>query len=154
MISRTPSRDAPERLQTFTRCLSRRVGWALNCEHLSSKSWRHTPNEKRVWVEGPAMLLEPNQAQTVAVALDELATNAAKYGALFVAEGNVHIGWSQPAARRFILRWIETDGPHVAPPSRQGFGTRVIDSMLRQLKGDVRFDWHAEGLFWEISLPV
>jgi PAS domain S-box-containing protein len=111
-------------------------------------------NEARVWVEGPAMLLEPNEAQTIAVALHELATNAAKYGALSLADGVVHVVWSQPAAGRFMLRWIETDGPSVDPPTRRGFGTRVIDSMTRRLNGSVRFDWRPEGLSCEITLPM
>jgi two-component sensor histidine kinase len=88
------------------------------------------------------------------VALHELATNAAKYGALSIADGVVNVSWSQPTDGRLVLRWIDMGGPLVNAPTRHGFGTRVIDSMTHQLKGDVHFDWRAEGLCCEITLPV
>jgi PAS domain S-box-containing protein len=111
--------------------------------------------ETRARIDGPNLLLEPNTAQTIAVALHELATNAAKYGALSVPEGHVQINWSHPAGRPLVLRWTETGGPLVKSPMRTGFGTRVMDSMIRgQLKGQVRFDWHAEGLACEIVIPT
>jgi two-component sensor histidine kinase len=90
----------------------------------------------------------------MAVALHELATNAAKYGALSIPDGVVHLPWSRPTAGGLVLRWIEMGGPLVNAPTRQGLGTRVIDSMTHQLKGDVHFDWRAEGLACEITLPV
>jgi two-component sensor histidine kinase len=87
--------------------------------------------------------------------LHELATNAAKYGALSVPQGRVRVEWSRAADGRLVLRWTETGGPLVIPPTRQGFGTRVMDSMIRgQVKGDVYFDWRAEGLACEITLPA
>jgi two-component system CheB/CheR fusion protein len=111
--------------------------------------------ETRVQIGGPNLLLEPHAAQTIAVTLHELATNAAKYGALSVARGRVKIGWSRAADARIVLRWTETDGPPVKPPARQGFGTRVMEAMVRgQLRGGMRFDWRAEGLACEIVLPV
>jgi two-component sensor histidine kinase len=111
--------------------------------------------EKRVRSDGPNLWLEPQTAQTIAVTLHELATNAAKYGALSVAEGRVQVGWSRAANGQFILRWTETGGPPVKPPERRGFGTRVMESMVRgQLKGETRFDWRAEGLACEVVLPV
>lgn len=111
--------------------------------------------EARARIEGPNLLLEPNAAQTIAVALHELATNAAKYGALSVPGGHVRVGWSRAADGRLVLRWNETGGPLVKLPTRKGFGTRVMDSMIRgQLSGEMRFDWHAEGLMCEIVMPV
>jgi PAS domain S-box-containing protein len=110
--------------------------------------------DTRVRIDGPNLLLEPNTAQTVTVALHELATNAAKYGALSVSKGHVHVKWSHTADGRLVLRWSETGGPPVEPPTRRGFGTRVMDGMLRQLKGEMRFDWRAEGLACEIAFPV
>jgi PAS domain S-box-containing protein len=106
-------------------------------------------------IDGPRLLMRPDIAQAVAVALHELATNAAKYGALSVAQGYVRVEWSRGSDGRLVLRWTETGGPPGKPPRRQGFGTRVMDSMIRgQLKGDMRFDWRAEGLACEIVLPV
>ena len=111
--------------------------------------------EGRARIDGPRLLMRPDIAQAVAVALHELATNAAKYGALSVAQGYVRVEWSRGSDGRLVLRWTETGGPPGKPPTRQGFGTRVMDSIIRgQLKGDMRFDWRAEGLACEIVLPV
>jgi PAS domain S-box-containing protein len=109
----------------------------------------------RVRIDGPNVLLEPNTAQSIAVVLHELATNAAKYGALSVPGGNVQVAWSRAADGRLVVRWAEMGGPPVKPPTREGFGTRVMDGMIGgQLKGEMRFNWRAEGLACEIALPV
>jgi len=109
--------------------------------------------DARVRIDGPDVLLEPSTAQAVAVTLHELATNAAKYGALSVSEGCVQVAWSRSADGRFVLRWIESGGPPVKIPTRQGFGMRVMEWMIGgQQKGDVHFDWRAEGLDCEIAL--
>jgi two-component sensor histidine kinase len=87
--------------------------------------------------------------------LHELATNAAKYGALSVAEGSVEVKWSCAADGLLVLRWTERGGPPVKQPMRQGFGTRVIERMINDsLKGNMRFDWRAEGLACEIALRM
>jgi hypothetical protein len=67
--------------------------------------------------------------------------------------GKVQVEWSR-ADGRLLLRWTETGGPPVTAPTRQGFGTRVMDGMIRgQLKGEMRIDWRTEGLACEIALP-
>jgi two-component sensor histidine kinase len=110
--------------------------------------------ETRARIDGPNLLLDPSAAQTIAVTLHELATNAAKYGALSVPKGRVQVEWSRAADGRLVLSWTETGGPLVKPPTRRGFGTRVMDGMIRrQLNGEMRFEWHAEGLACEIALP-
>jgi PAS domain S-box-containing protein len=106
----------------------------------------------RVHIEGPAVLLEPNTAQAFAVSLHELATNAAKYGSLSENGGRVGLEWVHGADRELVLRWTETGGPPVEPPTREGFGSRVIAGMVRQLQGTVRFDWHPSGLVCEIAI--
>jgi PAS domain S-box-containing protein len=111
-------------------------------------------DETRVQIDGPQVLLEPNAAQAIAVALHELATNAAKYGALSVAKGQVDLKWSHEADERLILRWTEIGGPAVQPPARQGFGARVVERMIGQLKGKARFDWRPQGLVCEITLET
>ena len=111
-------------------------------------------DETRVQIDGPQVLLEPNAAQAIAVALHELATNAAKYGALSVAKGQVDLKWSHEADERLILRWTEIGGPAVQPPARQGFGARVVERMIGQLKGKARFDWRPQGLVCEITLQT
>ena len=111
--------------------------------------------ETRARIDGPSSVLEPNAAQAIAVSLHELATNAAKYGALSANNGLVHIEWSSAADGRLVLRWTETGGPPVQPPTRRGFGKRVMESMIQgQLKGEIRFDWRAEGLTCEIAFPT
>jgi PAS domain S-box-containing protein len=111
-------------------------------------------NERRVRIDGPQVLLEPNAAQAIAITLHELATNAAKYGALSVANGQVDLKWLHEADGRLILRWREMRGPAVQIPTHQGFGTRIIERIIGQLKGRARFDWHADGLVCEITLQA
>jgi PAS domain S-box-containing protein len=110
--------------------------------------------EARVRIDGPAIMLEPSTAQTTAIALHELATNAAKYGSLSAAGGLVEITWRLTEDRRLILRWVESGGPTVTPPTHRGFGTRILENMIGQLKGEVHFDWGEQGLTCEIILPL
>lgn len=91
----------------------------------------------------------------MAMALHELTTNAAKYGSLSSPTGKVEIGWDNGPNGRVVLRWAESGRPVVKPPHRHGFGTSVIVGMIRdQLDGDVRFEWHKEGLVCEVNLPA
>lgn len=108
--------------------------------------------EERVRIDGPQVLLEPTTAQAVAITLHELATNAAKYGALSVASGRVDVIWSQHADGPLKLLWTEKGGPPVQMPTRKGFGGRIIEQVVAQLNGKTRFDWRAEGLICEIML--
>jgi PAS domain S-box-containing protein len=108
----------------------------------------------RVNIEGPVLLLEPSAAQTIAVILHELATNAAKYGALSVTDGRIVIAWSHPVDGRLVLSWVEAGGPPVTVPTSKGFGTRVMDAMTRQANGEIRIDWRPAGLACEIVLPI
>ncbi len=111
--------------------------------------------EERTRIEGSTVILQPDAAQAIAVALHELATNAAKYGALSEAKGQVRVEWSHAADGQLVLRWTEAGGPPVNPPTRKGFGTHVLDAMIRARKGgDVRLDWHPDGLSCEIILPM
>ena len=114
----------------------------------------HREKDARVRIEGPKVLLEPNTAQTIAVTFHELTTNAAKYGALSTPEGCLNVEWSHSDDRRVLLRWTETGGPLVSPPTHQGFGTRVMENMIRQLKGEMRFEWKPQGLVCEIIIPA
>jgi two-component sensor histidine kinase len=111
--------------------------------------------EMRTLINGPAVTLKPDLAQAIAVALHELATNAAKYGALSVPEGRVRLEWWRAADERVVLRWTEAGGPPVTPPTRKGFGTHVMEAMISgHVGGDVRLDWRAEGLACEITIPT
>jgi two-component system CheB/CheR fusion protein len=108
--------------------------------------------EMRVRSDGPNVLLEPQMAQSIAVTLHELATNAAKYGALSAAKGQVQVRWSH--ASPLVLRWTEIGGPLVKPPTRQGFGTRAMEALISQSKGEMHLHWRPRGLECEIVLPV
>ena len=90
------------------------------------------PGEESARIDGPHVLLAPNTAQAVAVILHELATNAVKYGSLSVPNGQVEVTWSRGADERLILRWTERGGPPAKTPTREGFGTSVIERMIRE----------------------
>jgi PAS domain S-box-containing protein len=109
-------------------------------------------DKTRVRMDGPQVLLEPNAAQAIAVILHELATNAAKYGALSADKGLIDLKWLHETDRQLILRWTEMAGPAVQTPAHQGFGGRVIERMIAQLQGKTCFDWRPEGLVCEITI--
>ncbi|MFO1061994.1 MAG: response regulator [Dongiaceae bacterium] len=102
---------------------------------------------------GPVISLRPGSAQSLALALHELATNAAKYGALSVPEGGLTLTWTVEDGR-LVLRWTESGGPPVTPPTRKGFGTKVIGASIeQQLGGAAELDWHGDGLRCRLSVP-
>lgn len=107
---------------------------------------------KRIEVDGADFSLEPNTGQTLALCLHELTTNAAKYGALSVPDGRVRVEWSRGADGRVFLRWSEHGGPVVTPPTRRGFGSKMLETFM-QMKGKINLDWRPEGLLCEIALP-
>ncbi|MBV1697932.1 MAG: PAS domain S-box protein, partial [Hyphomicrobiales bacterium] len=111
-------------------------------------------NENRIRIAGPPVLLEPDAAQAVAITLHELATNAAKYGALSVSSGQVDLKWSHEADGQLELRWIEIGGPPVSAPTRQGFGGKIIEQVIAQRKGKTFLHWRKEGLICEITLQT
>jgi two-component sensor histidine kinase/DNA-binding response OmpR family regulator len=109
--------------------------------------------ETRIVIDGPAVLLAPAVAQTIALALHELVTNAAKYGALSVESGRLSLTW-EVLSDRIDFDWIESSGPKVKPPNRRGYGTRVFSGGIEyQLGGIVDFDWHPDGLRCKLSIP-
>ena len=88
------------------------------------------------------------------MALHELATNAVKYGALSTPAGRVKVEWSTQPGQKLHLRWTETGGPRVAPPTKEGFGTRAITRLIGQLSGEVKYDWRAQGVTCDILIDV
>jgi PAS domain S-box-containing protein len=108
----------------------------------------------RIRIGGASCFLEPNVAQAIAVTIHELATNAAKYGALSTSDGQVEIAWALNTDSKLVLRWIETGGPRVTLPELQGFGTRVVASMIGALHGHIQNDWRSCGLACEITIPI
>jgi PAS domain S-box-containing protein len=109
---------------------------------------------ERIATAGPSVFLDPATAQILALTLHELATNAAKYGALSSSAGTVKLTWELTPAS-LVMRWIETGGPPVQPKRSEGYGTRVISaSVERQLEGSVTFDWQPDGLRFAMSIPL
>jgi len=113
--------------------------------------------ESQVSVEGPTVLLKPDAAQNLGYALHELATNAAKYGALSVPEGHVSIAWRwlpEADGNGVELDWVESGGPAVVKPAHRGFGSMVIEGNLaRELDTQVDLAFRAEGVQCKILLP-
>jgi two-component sensor histidine kinase len=111
----------------------------------------HEPDDNRFRLDGPEILLPPKAVIALSLILHELATNAAKYGALSGLAGHVEIAWRQ-AGKRVSLDWIEKEGPPVVPPEREGFGTKVISrAFAPEFSADVAFDYHPEGLRFHLA---
>jgi len=106
--------------------------------------------EGRIHLKGPKVQLPPKTAIAIALALHELATNAVKYGALSVPEGYVDFSWSLSRAgraRELKAVWRESDGPLVSPPTRAGFGTRLIErGLAADLNGEVSLSYPVDGV--------
>jgi len=114
--------------------------------------------EQRLRIAGPDVRLAPHTALAIAMALQELATNAAKYGSLSTGAGRVDIGWTVgPSAQGALLRlvWEESGGPTVVPPTRQGFGSRLLErGLAREIGGEVRLRFEAGGVVCTVEGPV
>lgn len=106
--------------------------------------------EERILMRGPHVRVPPKTAIAMALALHELATNAVKYGALSASGGRVEFTWrlsGRAASRELIAVWRELDGPRVSPPTRAGFGTRLIArGLAADLNGEVTIHYPAEGV--------
>jgi PAS domain S-box-containing protein len=116
----------------------------------------YADTQGRVRAQGPALDLNPRAALSLAMALNELVTNAAKYGALSVPHGSISVHWDMPEGDAAMMRldWIEQGGPSVAVPPRRSFGTVLLERCIeRDLDGrcDLRFD--AAGVRCRMSIP-
>lgn len=158
-------------LDDFTESLTGRIR-ALSATHdlLSQSDWTDAPiaeivrselapymaaSESHVEMSGPAIRLAPNDAMSLGLAIHELATNAAKYGALSTTEGRVFIEWHLVTPEIAELNWRETGGPPVQPPDKRGFGRDLLEKIVAhelQSKVDLRFD--AAGVECTLRVPV
>jgi two-component sensor histidine kinase len=112
---------------------------------------------ERFEIRGPRQRLNPSMALPLAMALHELATNASKYGALSVPRGRVSIHWTLTSgdSPTLILEWRESHGPSVLPPTRRGFGTRLIErSLASDLGGHVRLIYDPSGVICRVEAPL
>jgi PAS domain S-box-containing protein len=113
--------------------------------------------EDRLHLSGAHVRLAPRTALALAMAVQELATNAVKYGALSNPEGSIAISWRvAPGAPAMLhLRWEESGGPPVEPPARRGFGSRLIErSLAHELEGSVRIDFARTGVVCTVDAPL
>jgi PAS domain S-box-containing protein len=149
---------------------------ALACSHdlLAQKEWEGAEIEdlvhaqlapfleqadERLVLDGPSLMLKPEAAQNLGLALHELATNASKYGALSQPGGRINVGWSierdgveQP---RFHMHWRERGGPEVKVPTSTGFGHSVIkQTVAKALAGEVALEFAPQGLVWRLTAPA
>jgi two-component sensor histidine kinase/response regulator RpfG family c-di-GMP phosphodiesterase len=107
----------------------------------------------KIQCHGPDISLQPATAQGLALALHELATNAAKHGALSSSAGKVSLNW-ELGADALTLHWVENGGPPVAEPSSRSFGLKVISASIeQQLGGKAAFDWNNAGLRCLFAIP-
>lgn len=106
-------------------------------------------------IAGPNIKLAPNIALSLGLAVHELATNAAKYGALTAATGRVDIVWRSIGDRKAGIIWSETGGPPVKPPDRRGFGLELLESIMSQeFSGAAKLEFLPTGLCCQLSVPV
>ncbi len=112
------------------------------------------PGEGRASVEGEPVALSPQLAQSVAMAIHELTTNAVKHGALSVDGGRVSVSWSQPpGAAASVITWRESGGPPVRAPDRRGLGMALLERALLGVSGGgTEIEWRADGLVCRLRL--
>ncbi|WP_162306055.1 HWE histidine kinase domain-containing protein [Oleisolibacter albus] len=110
----------------------------------------------RVHLSGPELEVEPDSTQAIGMIMHELATNAAKYGALSCVDGRVSVSWHLDRTAGLLrLEWLESGGPPVHPPTHLGFGSLLIETNAQtQLSGRARMDWRLTGLVCILDLPA
>ena len=111
----------------------------------------------RLCMAGPDIRLPAAKALLIAMALHELGTNAVKYGALSNDDGKIDVNWSLEQIEgksRLLLHWRELGGPPVQPPSRAGFGTRMLDRAMRGERGEARIEFLPEGVRCTIEMAI
>ena len=117
----------------------------------------HRNGKGKFTVSGPELAVDPRQALSLTLAVNELATNALKYGSLSSPDGHVDISWSSSVGGTptFVFLWREHGGPPVVEPDRQGFGSRVIkDFMANDFGGTVRLSFEPKGVVCELISPL
>ena len=110
----------------------------------------------KIVISGPDIALTPKAGLALVMAVHELASNAAKYGALSTLTGALAIEWSIASAsdEMLTLSWVETEGPPVERPSRRGFGTTMIEALSYELDAEVLREFRETGLQCVISMPL
>ena len=165
-IARQTARRAPD-LASFVPLFEARLLALSNTQNLlTAGRWESVPlrdlldqelspfAEEQVRLNGPEVRLDPRQTLSLGLAFHELATNAAKYGALSTPNGCVRVDWSVDA-RHLRLDWVETGGPAVVAPTRRGFGSQLIEAAVnRDLDGSAALAYPPEGFTFSLRLPL
>ena len=113
------------------------------------------PDKPQVSIDGPEVQVASGAVIAIAMTLNELCTNTTKFGALSVSAGHVEISWTLDVpASRLHFTWKEKDGPVVEAPTRQSFGTRLIETLGQQLKGNVRLTYEPSGFVYFLDIPL
>src|SRR3982074_72048 len=109
----------------------------------------------RFSIDGPDVEIASGAVIAIAMTLNELCTNTTKFGALSMPDGRVDIAWMlDPKTQRLHLTWTERNGPAVQAPEKRSFGTRLIETLGRQLKGDVRLTYEPSGFVYAFDVPL
>ncbi|KQW20641.1 histidine kinase [Afipia sp. Root123D2] len=112
------------------------------------------PDVAKFFIEGPDVQIASSAVIAIAMTLNELCTNTTKFGALSVPAGRVAISWVVDEAKRLQFAWREYGGPKVHVPTRQSFGTRLIENLGRQLKGNVKLTYEPSGFVYVLDVPL
>ncbi|MGC2780009.1 MAG: sensor histidine kinase [Bradyrhizobium sp.] len=114
-----------------------------------------TPDESRFSISGPDVLVTPDAVVAIAMTLNELCTNALKFGALSVPEGRVDLLWTvDRQTQRVHFAWTEKHGPTVRQPASRSFGTRLIETLGTQIRGKVQLTYASSGLSYTFDAPI
>jgi len=113
------------------------------------------PDAPKFTIAGPDVRMTSAAVVAIAMTLNELCTNTTKFGALSVPAGSVDIAWTlDPGTQRLHLTWTEKNGPAVRAPDKRSFGTRLIETLGKQLKGDVQLSYEPSGFVYSLAVPL
>jgi two-component sensor histidine kinase len=113
------------------------------------------PDVPKFSIGGPDIQMTSGAVIAIAMTLNELCTNTTKFGALSLPSGRVDVGWTlDPDTQRLNLTWTERKGPEVRAPETRSFGTRLIETLGRQLKGDVHLTYEPTGFVYALDVPL
>src|ERR1700686_5329335 len=113
------------------------------------------PDMRKFTIAGPDVRMASGAVIAIAMTLNELCTNTTKFGALSVPAGRVDVEWTlDPGTQHLQLKWTERNGPPVLAPGKRSFGTRLIEALGKQLKGDVRLTYEPGGLVYALDVPL
>jgi two-component sensor histidine kinase len=113
------------------------------------------PDVPKFTISGPTVQVTSGAVIAIAMTLNELCTNTTKFGALSVPGGRVDIAWTvDPTTQRLRLSWTEKNGPAVEAPDKRSFGTRLVETLGKQLKGDVQLGYEPSGFVYVFDVPL